>query len=435
MKLKKEKIWNGLNSETKVKLFNRTLFSFKSKNTRMKAQLYDQMNQQVREQTKNFVPLSDRRYKRAAGDPKIFAYYLPQFYQFPLNDDWHGKGFTEWTNVAKALPRFDWQILPRVPIDMGFYNLGNDTSALRRQVELAKQYGIHGFCIYYYWFSGRREMEKPLFNLLNDKSIDFPFFLMWTNESWTNKWLPKEWLTGKDNQYIESKVKKGDAKKFIRDAMPFFKDKRYLRIDGKPVLSIYKGAELGFAKDFDAYKKFIQELRDEAVAAGLPGLFLTKAASGFSGFSSQKVYDLFDMVQFFHPSYDKTYSKWDKRALIEDFDVRMDETKYLLDKPPYDAKKFWHGAMVNYDNTPRHMSGGNINIRKQSLKNYQRTLAAACKYEIKNHAPDKRFVFLFSWNEWAETAHIEPDHYYGYAYLEATRAALESARKKRKKRK
>lgn len=182
----------------------------------------------------NFVQITKEPYKRKENDPKLVAFYLPQFHSFPENDRWFGRGFSEWSNSSKALPQYIGHYQPHLPIDLGFYNL-ETTDTIKRQIELAKMYGIYGFSFYYYWFSGHKVMEKPIEMFLADKSLDMPFFMFWANEPWT-----KLWGDGEQNEILfEHEINDGDDVKFMNDILPYMKDERYIKIDNKPLLVIY----------------------------------------------------------------------------------------------------------------------------------------------------------------------------------------------------
>ena len=204
----------------------------------------------------DFVPYRDYGAENGAlaaqnGKPetdgvRLIALYLPQFHQFAENNRWHGRGFTEWTNVTAARPMFAGHYQPKLPIDVGFYDLTHD-EAMARQIDLAKNYGVDGFAFYYYWFSGKKLMEKPLYNYLANPALDLPFCLNWANENWS-----KRWDGGNRELLMEQKFSEADFAPFAADLLPFFKDPRYIRVNGRPLFIVYRPAAIGKEK-FNAF--------------------------------------------------------------------------------------------------------------------------------------------------------------------------------------
>jgi len=350
---------------------------------------------------------------------RIIAFYLPQFHSIPENDEWHGKGFTEWYNVTRAKPQFIGHHQPQLPIDVGFYDLSSP-KVMYRQVELAKEYGVHGFCFHYYWFSGgKRLLEKPLFNWLEHRDLDLPFMLCWANENWS-----KLWDGGNREVLMKQNHELKDVEPFFRDVLPFLKDERYIRIDGKPHLVIYRPALFGK----DVWMKFAAELRRLAVEAGLGGLFLSMVG---------------------HENFDGTASDWGFDAMVEFPPMRlMGKREYATDVPPvnpeskllvYDMKKtladerlieipdegvpVFRGLFPGWDNTSR-KAYSNASAYPMEPSTYRDWLKRLIAWEEKHVAADRRYVFVNAWNEWAEGAHLEPDDRFGYGFLEATKEAL-----------
>ena len=369
-----------------------------------------------------FVPLIEDEQvphsgARDNGGVKIIAFYLPQYHTFEQNDQWHGRGFTEWTNVTRAIPQFIGQHQPQLPIDVGFYDLSSP-KVMYRQVELAKMYGVHGFCFHYYWFSGgKRLLEKPIFNWLGKKDLAFPFMLCWANENWSRLW------DGGNRQVLmrqESRVE--DAEDFFDGIVPFLKDDRYIRIDGRPHLIVYRPNL--FTRE--NWLRFSSELRRLAKNAGLGGLFLSMVGhENFDG--TGKDWGVDGVVEFppMRLSGKRVYSAVsvnpDCKTLVYDME------KIVSNGSVFDIQDegvpVFRGAFPGWDNTAR-KAYSNASCYITEPKVYETWLRGLVKWERDNNPVDKRFVFINAWNEWAEGAHLEPDNRYGYAYLAATRKAL-----------
>lgn len=343
---------------------------------------------------------------------KIIAFYLPQFHPTPENDEWWGKGFTEWTNVAKAKPMFPGHQQPHLPADLGFYDL-RVPETRNAQAELAKKYGIHGFCYYHYWFGGRRILERPFNDILKSKEPDFPFCLCWANHSWNTVWQ------GTNDTLIEQEYPGMDDHKAHFDyLLQAFLDERYIKVDGKPLFVIYQPDAI---PDVNRIMDF---WREEAIKAGLPGLHLVGVSHrnekwdprerGLDACTMQALPKrngriprkyLSTKFKLFLKGNTHQLSIYDYEEIIPML-LRQKKTEFL-DYPL---------VLPNWDNTPR--SGINGLVLQNSTPELFRIHLKQALKKIE-HAQDKdKIIFLKAWNEWAEGNYIEPDQLHGHGYLE-----------------
>ncbi len=374
--------------------------------------------------TKNselFIPISKTDHQRTDNETKLIAFYLPQYYQMEVNNKYHGQGFTEWTNVTQAMPQFTGHYQPHIPYDVGFYDL-TTVSALKRQAELAKKYGIYGFCMHWYWFSGERTMEVPPQILLQHPEIDIKYCFDWATENWTSAWDG-----GTKDIIFEQKLEEGDEKRFIEDLLPYFKDERYIKINGKPVLTIYR-CDM-FPKE--RFVKAVTKMRELVKGEGFPDLYLMLTNRVFEGNAKEWG---FDALVEFPPSYIyplckryhyEGYINPDLKADIFDIKPFVESGEYIR---KYDSDVVFRSALVSFDNTSRRATSGCQIIANDSPEVYEKWLTGLIEDSYANHTTDENIVFINSWNEWAEGSHLEPDMKYGYAYLQATRDALEKTR-------
>ena len=371
----------------------------------------------IPEKSHDYIPLSDFPVSTRDTDIKLIAFYLPQFHPIPENDLWWGKGFTEWTNVTKAVPQFAGHYQPRLPDELGFYNLTNP-GVMKRQTELAKQYGLYGFCFHYYWFNGKRLLEKPLDMYREHKEFDFPFCICWANENWTRRW------DGYENEIlIEQKHTSVNNIRFIEDLFPLLRDSRYIKIDGKPLIIIYRPMLL------PDIKKMIEEWKDYCRGKGIDDLFII-AASTFGFNEDPKPYGIDALVEFPPhvmpgcPDITKKFTILNKKfkGQIWDFEQFVKSKKYL-GKVSYTLFK---GICPGWDNTARKPINPSI-FYGATPKLYGEWLSELVTWTREVHNKDKRFIFINAWNEWAEGAYLEPDRKYGYGYLDATRNALKKS--------
>jgi lipopolysaccharide biosynthesis protein len=361
-----------------------------------------------------YVPLSNVDFSFEQTQAKLIAFYLPQFHPVPENDLWWGKGFTEWTNVSKAIPQFVGHYQPRLPGELGFYDL-RVPEVQRRQVELARKYGIHGFCFYYYWFNGKRLLEQPLDQFVSDSENNFPFCICWANENWTRRW------DGLDNDILiaQNHTPESDIE-FITHVLPLLEDERYIRVDDRPLLIVYRATLLpdpaGTAR---RWREYAQE-------HGLPGLYLA-AVQGF-GFSDPRpigfdaaidfppntlsVKDINHLVQFLNPDYAGQVYRYS--------DAVAQSGRQPVPYPLFQT------VFPGWDNESRRPGRG-FSFAFSTPGAYEEWLTQVCQKTMTISEPDQRLVFINAWNEWSEGAYLEPDRRYGYAYLQATANALSRA--------
>lgn len=372
----------------------------------------------------SFELISPDSYERQEQDVKLLAYYLPQFHSIPLNDKNFGRGFTEWDNVTKAKPQYVGHHQPQLPIDVGFYDLSHD-DVMYRQIELARQYGIYGFCFHYYWFGkNKRLLEKPIFNWLKNKELDFPFCLCWANENWSTLWDG-----GDKNIIMKQEMKPDTYSDFLDDILPFLKDKRYICINGKPMLTVYRPTLF----TNEEFVRFIDGLQQKAKAAGFEhGLYIisTNATLKRENMIDAKQWHV-DAISEFPPHCIPRLPKI--KGTIVNTRAKMARRKMgeFIQRKEYEfdyGQKVFRGVFPSWDNTARKIYSGAQVYDGVTPDLYMQWLSDSIAYTQKHMSVEEQFVFINAWNEWAEGAHLEPDKKYGYAYLAATRKALEQNR-------
>jgi len=346
------------------------------------------------------------------ADVRAIAFYLPQFHPIPENDVWWGNGFTEWTNVTRARPLFRGHQQPRVPGGLGFYDL-RLPEVRAAQAELAARFGLHGFCYYYYWFNGRRLLERPLEEVFRTGKPDLPFCLCWANENWTRRW------DGAEHELLVGQVhsEESDAA-FIRDVLPLLKDPRYIRVGGAPLLAVYRVGLLPNPK------RTTEIWREAADAAGLSGLHLCAVQS--FGLTDPRPFG-FDAAIEFPPHNVLTDDiSSELKGLVPGFKGKVVDYRAWVDhalsqpRPPY---RQYRGVMPSWDNTARRGKTASV-FHHATPRRYELYLRAIVAETEATLPPDERLVFINAWNEWAEGTYLEPDQRHGYALLEATARAL-----------
>lgn len=357
----------------------------------------------------------------------LIAINLPQFHPVPENDAWWGPGFTEWTNVTKAKPLWPGHHQPQLPADLGFYDL-RLPEAREAQAALAREYGISAFCYYHYWFTGKRILERPVDEIVASGKPDFPFCLCWANENWTRTW------DGMDREMLlEQTYSIEDDRAHIRSLIPILSDPRYLRMDGKLALFIYRTDML---PDPAATAKI---WREEVRSAGLGELFLGAFVTRGVDLDSWG----FDVAVEFVPCPTPTPRGRSLKRFVTRYLARAsarlhgtsEAAVHLYDDlkdgriaapPPQgaDARRWLRGVTPAWDNSARRKRRPIIYTGSTPDK-YGAWLKAMIGWTRRNTPPGRRFVFINAWNEWAEGNHLEPDRRFGRAYLEATREALQ----------
>ncbi|MFZ5484022.1 MAG: glycoside hydrolase family 99-like domain-containing protein [Pseudomonadota bacterium] len=349
-------------------------------------------------------------------ETRVIAFYLPQFHPIPENDAWWGTGFTEWTNVTRAKPLFPGHAQPRLPADLGFYDL-RLPEVRAAQAELARAHGIHGFCYHYYWFKGgKRLLERPLNEVLSSGQPDFPFCLCWANENWTRRW------DGQEQEILMAQAHTPDSDlAFLRDVLPIFKDPRYIRVNGRPLLVIYRATLL---PDMAAT---VRRWQAEAHCHGEQAPYLVAAESFDVTPAFAHSAGLDATCEF--PPHGASSAIFPQRSGL-DFngpfsgqvlDYEKLATHYMA-RPESPLRRF-KTVTLDWDNTARKKWAATLTIGF-SLDHYHHWLSHVLRQARDTAPPDERIVFINAWNEWAEGTYLEPDQRHGHAYLEATRAAI-----------
>ena len=351
---------------------------------------------------------------KAPDGPRVLAFYLPQYHPFPENDRWWGKGFTEWTNVSKATPQFVGHRQPHLPGELGFYDL-RVPEVLRAQADLAKNAGVDAFCFYYYWFEGKRLLERPLDAFVGDPAIDLPFALCWANENWTRRWDGRE-----SDILIGQNHSPEDDRALLDDLARYMASPRYVRVGGKPLLIVYRPDTLPSAA------ATVERWRQRARDIGVGELFIL--CTNAFGFSAYKDAGFDGLVEF--PPHALTQGDITETVerLNPDFGGRVYDYSAIVEGriaalgQRQDARIF-PGVMPSWDNEARKPGFSNI-FHGATPQRFHAWSSAALDCSMRLAPPDERLVFVNAWNEWGEGAYLEPDRWYGHASAQALRRAV-----------
>ncbi|WP_434604857.1 glycoside hydrolase family 99-like domain-containing protein [Pseudomonas sp. R1-7] len=355
----------------------------------------------------------------SGSSPRIISFYLPQFHPVPENDQWWGKGFTEWTNVSKARPNFVGHYQPRLPADIGYYDL-RLLEVMEQQAELARKYGVHGFCFYYYWFGGKRLLERPVEQLLASNTPDIPFCLCWANENWTRRW------DGQENEVLMAQAHSvEDDIAVICDLIRFFRDERYIKIDGRPLILVYRVTLFpNFAETAARWREVCREQGlGEIYIAMVESFELVNAGNPPSTFGC-------DSAVEFPPQGLAEQKEPSGKLLNPGFkgstaDYRDLAVRYATRQGP--AYTRFKGVMPGWDNTARRQDNS-FCFENASPGAFQAWLEEAIDETRQQNFGDEQIVFVNAWNEWAEGTYLEPDRRYGHTYLEAVKNATDASR-------
>jgi len=343
---------------------------------------------------------------------RLIAYYLPQYHPIPENDLWWGKGFTEWTNTAKAKPMFKGHYQPHLPTELGFYDL-RVPEVREAQAAMAKSHGIEGFCYYHYWFGGKRLIERPFDEVLKTKKPDFPFSLCWANATWSGIWH------GAPNKILleQTYPSMADHDAHFDYLLKAFLDERYITVDGKPIFTIYRAWEI------PNIVNVLERWRERAVAAGLKGLYLVGVNTnmdwrpedyGLDATTSVKLPQLRPWPTWQEPV--KRLKCWyERKKGLPTIYKYKDILGELLREEAPDFEDY-PNVIHSWDNSPR--SGVNGLVFTDSSPELFRTHFKSALELVRDKPPEQKIIFLKSWNEWAEGNHLEPDSKYGKAFLE-----------------
>lgn len=347
-----------------------------------------------------------------AGDVKLIAFFLPQFHPIPENNLWWGKGFTEWRNVTRAKPLFPGHYQPRFPADFGFYDLRLPCVQME-QIAMAKRHGIYGFCFHHYWFGGKRLLEMPVDRLLVTPEMDFPFCLCWANENWTRRWDGED-----DHVLIAQNHSPEDDLAFIADVAKYFRDPRYIRVEGRPMLIVYRIQILPDARaTADRWRKWCRENGVGEIHLVMAQSFVFRDPPGDWGY---------DAAVEFPPHLIGLDTIRVEKQVGNDFSGNLYSyegmSRIMMDHPWPDFT-LYKTVSPDWDNTARKLNAATVftDAEPEVYARWLRRAAEACRAHL---PPERRFVFINAWNEWAEGTYLEPDLGRGYTLLNRTSRVL-----------
>ncbi len=359
---------------------------------------------------RNAVPATARKVR-------AIAFYLPQFHPVPENDQWWGEGFTEWSNVVRARPLFRGHDQPKLPADLGYYDL-RAPETQEAQAALARRFGVHGFCYYYYWFDGRKMLNRPIEQMLETGKPDFPFCVCWANENWSRNW------DGQNRHVLLAQSYSMESNRaLIREFIRLMKDPRYIRHDGKPVLIVYR------IRIIPNWLETAAMWREECRAAGLGEIHLCAVRFGLEPLDGPPAEFGLDAYVLFPPHETVRIDKRGEVAdLAKDFNGEIFGYDEVVDG---DLKRFEEGypwpvhraAMLGWDNTARRPKDSRIFIGASPAR-FRQWVAGIVEQEDQHNADPNSLLFINAWNEWAEGTTLEPSQRFGRGYLAAVKSAL-----------
>lgn len=358
---------------------------------------------------------------------KVLAFFLPQYHEVEENNIWWGKGFTEWTNVKSAKPLYKGHYQPKIPYADNFYDL-SCVETLAKQTELATQYGVDGFCFYHYWFEGKKLLEKPIELLLSHPEIKIQYCISWANETWSRRWNGEEKKILIKQTYGNEK----DWEEHFRYLLPFFKDSRYIRVDNRPVVILYRAFDIPRCDEMISYWNC--RMRDE----GLQKIYIIETLNstqkkGCIQKSSAHVefepmYTIYKCLGFGKRGYRYLFHHLELSNVgCRDFLSYDKIWDLILRRKKCGEKKTFLGAFPGWDNTARKGKAGMV-VKGSTPQKFEIYFKEQFQRSVEQ---DREFIFINAWNEWGEGAYLEPDEYHEFAYLQAIRNAKEETLSKK----